>query len=155
MGRVVANDESAEHVHLPLPVAATETSPNAVVQDAKPIDHIPLSNCAIQRASKKVKRPNTFEIRSPYIDKIYYIQANNEAEMEDWMRAIESASSFECVSEPFNVQHNIHVDFCSETGFSVRVPCAVVVNARRTLSSRRCFRRFTGSSVLWGSQLFA
>jgi len=86
--------------------------------DAKPIDHIPLSNCAIQRASKKVKRPNTFEIRSPYIDKIYYIQANNEAEMEDWMRAIESASSFECVSEPFNVQHNIHVDFCSETGFS-------------------------------------
>ena len=33
------------------------------------------------------------------------------------MRAIENASSFECVSEPFNVQHNIHVDFSTETGF--------------------------------------
>lgn len=85
--------------------------------DSKPIDHIPLSNCAIQKASKKVKKQNTFEIRSPYIDKIYYIQANSEAEMDDWMRAIEAASSFECVSEPFNVQHNIHVDFSTETGF--------------------------------------
>jgi len=85
--------------------------------DPKPIDNIPLNNCAISKYTK-VKRPNVFEIRSPYIDKIYYIQANSVSEMEDWMRSIENASSLECVSEPFNVQHNIHVDFNSETGFS-------------------------------------
>lgn len=37
--------------------------------------------------------------------------------MDSWMKAIKNGTEFCVVSTPFNVEHNIHVDFNSETGF--------------------------------------
>ena len=51
-------------------------------------------------------------------DKIFYIHASNEEELSDWIHCIEHASDSDTVSSPFNVQHHIHVDFKSETGFT-------------------------------------
>lgn len=85
--------------------------------DSKPIDCIPLNNCTVYKCTK-TKRPYVFEISSNDFDRIYYIQASSEKERDEWMRMIEGAAALECVSEPFNVQHNVHVDFNSDTGFS-------------------------------------
>jgi len=86
-------------------------------QDVKPIDCIPLNNVSVYKASK-AKRKNVFELRSNDFDRVYYIQANSEQEQKEWMAAIDNAVAAQCVSEPFNVQHNVHVDFNSDTGFS-------------------------------------
>jgi len=37
--------------------------------------------------------------------------------MDEWMEVIKKRSDFCVVGSPFNVEHNIHVDFNSETGF--------------------------------------
>jgi len=38
--------------------------------------------------------------------------------MKEWLDAIETGSEYSSVSAPYNVQHEIHVDFDSATGFS-------------------------------------
>lgn len=54
---------------------------------------------------------------SPRIDKSFLIQASSQQEMDDWIEAINAGRNFYSVSSPFDLQHNIHVDFNSETGF--------------------------------------
>ncbi len=38
--------------------------------------------------------------------------------MDEWIRALEKGSEYSCVSTPYNLEHNVHVDFNSATGFS-------------------------------------
>lgn len=54
---------------------------------------------------------------SPRIDKSFLIQASSQQEMDEWIEAINAGRNFYSVSSPFDLQHNIHVDFNSETGF--------------------------------------
>jgi len=84
--------------------------------DVKPVGEIPLDGCKVKVDLKITKKPNCFEL-STRVDKTFYIQAENKIQMEDWMQAIKNGSDFCVVGAPFNVEHNIHVDFDSETGF--------------------------------------
>lgn len=85
---------------------------------AKPKGSIPLRSCHTKEASKANKQ-YCFEITAPRISKSFLIQANSPQEVKDWLEAIETASEYSSVSAPYNVQHEIHVDFDSATGFSV------------------------------------
>jgi len=85
--------------------------------DSKPVGVIPLRNCSCKEISKGGK-PFTFELQASRINKTFIIQATQPIEMKSWMEAIESGSEYSSVSAPYNVQHEIHVDFDSATGFS-------------------------------------
>lgn len=84
--------------------------------EPKPIDYIPLTGCTVRKAPN-TQKAYCIELIPQITTKKFFIQCNNEAEMNDWISAIESGANYEIVSSPFNVQHNIHVDFNSETGF--------------------------------------
>jgi len=86
--------------------------------DPKPIGEIPLEDCIIKRIadSDKIKRSCCFELYAPKMNKTFIIQAADEDEMKNWMKKIEGGSSF-VVGAPFRVEHPVHVDFHSETGF--------------------------------------
>jgi hypothetical protein len=87
--------------------------------DSKPVGFIPLKDSVVKRCDKyKGKRDFVFELNATTIGKSFYIQALNQSDMEEWMKEIQASSEIEIVSSPFNVQHNIHVDFNSETGFT-------------------------------------
>eukprot|EP01114_Cavostelium_apophysatum_P018584 TRINITY_DN577_c1_g1_i1.p1 TRINITY_DN577_c1_g1~~TRINITY_DN577_c1_g1_i1.p1 ORF type:complete len:484 (+),score=175.47 TRINITY_DN577_c1_g1_i1:129-1580(+) len=87
--------------------------------DSKPIDGIPLRGSQCRECKKfEGKFPFVIELNSPRISKIFYIQCNSQSDLKDWMEAIESGSEYSSVSAPYNVQHEIHVDFDSETGLS-------------------------------------
>eukprot|EP00009_Paramoeba_aestuarina_P008266 CAMPEP_0201525550 /NCGR_PEP_ID=MMETSP0161_2-20130828/28632_1 /ASSEMBLY_ACC=CAM_ASM_000251 /TAXON_ID=180227 /ORGANISM="Neoparamoeba aestuarina, Strain SoJaBio B1-5/56/2" /LENGTH=517 /DNA_ID=CAMNT_0047925519 /DNA_START=90 /DNA_END=1643 /DNA_ORIENTATION=- len=87
--------------------------------DSKPVGHIPLKDSVVRRSDKfKGKKDWVFELNATTIGKSFFIQAASQSEMEDWMREIQASSETDIVSSPFNVQHNIHVDFNSETGFT-------------------------------------
>jgi len=85
--------------------------------DPKPVGSIPLrgSSC---KETNRLGRPFCFELNAPRIPKVFFIQANAQNDMKEWMDAIEAGSEYSSVSAPYNVQHEIHVDFDSATGFS-------------------------------------
>jgi hypothetical protein len=85
--------------------------------DDKPVGVVPLRMCRVFETNK-VGKSFCFELTAPKINKTFLIQANNKSEVDDWMKAIEKASEYSCVSSPYNVEHKIHVDFNSATGFS-------------------------------------
>mmetsp|Transcript_35556 Transcript_35556/g.48582 ORF Transcript_35556/g.48582 Transcript_35556/m.48582 type:complete len:517 (+) Transcript_35556:56-1606(+) len=85
--------------------------------DSKPAGYVSLKDAVVRKSEKfKGKRDFVFELISP-TGKYFFIQAASRNEMEEWIKEIEASSEMEGVSAPFNVQHNIHVDFSSETGF--------------------------------------
>lgn len=88
--------------------------------DFKPLGEVPLEGANLT-TDTKIKKSNCFELYSPKIDKVFYVQAANKAEMDSWLNAIQDGSEYCVVGAPFNVEHNIHVDFNSETGFVVRL----------------------------------
>lgn len=83
----------------------------------KPVGVVPLRMCRVSKTTKTGK-PDSFELSAPKINKTFFIQANNKEEVDEWIRAIEKGSEYSCVSSPYNVEHKIHVDFNSATGFS-------------------------------------
>jgi len=85
--------------------------------DDKPVGVVPLRLCHISEAPK-VGKPFTFELSARKIGKTFYIQASSKTEADDWIRALEKGSEYSCVSTPYNLEHNVHVDFNSATGFS-------------------------------------
>jgi len=85
--------------------------------DAKPVGCIPLRSCQIKEATK-INRANCFELSAPRINKVFFIQCSGAQEVKEWMEAVEAGSEYSSVSAPYNVQHEIHVDFDSATGFS-------------------------------------
>eukprot|EP01119_Soliformovum_irregulare_P008600 TRINITY_DN21704_c0_g1_i1.p1 TRINITY_DN21704_c0_g1~~TRINITY_DN21704_c0_g1_i1.p1 ORF type:complete len:488 (+),score=109.34 TRINITY_DN21704_c0_g1_i1:28-1491(+) len=85
--------------------------------DPKPVGLIPLRSCTTKETNKMGK-PNCLELVAPRINKTFFIQAANAPEVKEWLAAIESGSEYSSVSAPYNVQHEIHVDFDSATGFS-------------------------------------
>jgi len=85
--------------------------------DPKPIAYVPLRGCDVRSSSKALK-PYCFELNAPSIAKMFIIQCNSDAEVKQWIEAITSGSEYSSVSAPYNVQHEIHVDFDSATGFS-------------------------------------
>src|SRR5690348_7520202 len=58
-----------------------------------------------------------FSVQPQKIPRIYYITATSEEEMSDWIDAIDNAGS-STIGTPYNISHNIHVDFDSNAGFS-------------------------------------
>jgi len=81
----------------------------------EPIDGIPLNDATIAVVSNPSK-PFMFSLEAPEIDKKFFIQCNSEADMNSWVEALNESNS-SGVSAPFNVRHDVHVDFSSETGF--------------------------------------
>jgi hypothetical protein len=86
----------------------------------EPLGTIPLEDCEVNTDNLKIQKQFMFELVSPKIEKTFYIQAANGDEMQSWVAAIKKGRSFYAVSTPFGLQHNIHVDFNSDTGFVVR-----------------------------------
>eukprot|EP01124_Arcella_intermedia_P020313 TRINITY_DN2779_c0_g1_i6.p1 TRINITY_DN2779_c0_g1~~TRINITY_DN2779_c0_g1_i6.p1 ORF type:complete len:480 (+),score=120.13 TRINITY_DN2779_c0_g1_i6:137-1576(+) len=82
--------------------------------DVKPIDLVPLSGATVC-VDSKMKREHTFELYSPGMDKLFYVQASTKEELNSWIQALEKACF--TVGTPFNVKQKIHVDFDSATGF--------------------------------------
>jgi len=85
--------------------------------DGKPVGYIPLRSCNAKETGKASK-PYTLELTANKISKTFLIQCNNAQEMKEWLQAIETGAEYSSVSAPYNVQHEIHVDFDSATGFS-------------------------------------
>ena len=71
------------------------------------------------KESSKSGKQYCFEVVAPRISKSFLIQANSQQEVKEWIDAVLAASEYSSVSAPYNVQHEIHVDFDSATGFSV------------------------------------
>jgi len=88
-----------------------------VKNDPKPKGYIPLRSC-VCKESNKFGKAYVIELSAPSINKVYYIQCYNQQDVKQWMAAIEAGSEYSSVSAPYNVQHEIHVDFDSATGFS-------------------------------------
>jgi len=85
--------------------------------ESKPLGEIPLEGSAVRKMeNKELKRSYCFELFSPTIQKTFYIQCNNDEELNTWMKDIQCGSSI-IVGTPSNVKHHVHVDFNSETGF--------------------------------------
>ena len=62
-----------------------------------------------------MKKPSCFELLAPKIDsKVFYIQANTDKEMNEWVQAIKDQASGGSVSSPFGLQHTVHVDFTQD-----------------------------------------
>lgn len=86
----------------------------------QPLGTIPLEDAVLTVTDTKVKNSKKeflFEVTSTRIDKSFLIQAASQQEMNEWIEAINAARNFYSVSSPFDLQHNIHVDFNSDTGF--------------------------------------
>eukprot|EP01117_Protostelium_nocturnum_P005559 TRINITY_DN200_c0_g1_i2.p1 TRINITY_DN200_c0_g1~~TRINITY_DN200_c0_g1_i2.p1 ORF type:complete len:423 (+),score=84.82 TRINITY_DN200_c0_g1_i2:162-1430(+) len=83
--------------------------------DVKPLGLVPLRGSSTRIVTK---RPMLLEVYSPNIDKTYLLECSNEQDTIDWKDAIVVASKFTSVSAPYNVLHQIHVDFDSATGFT-------------------------------------
>lgn len=85
--------------------------------DERPVGVVPLRLCHVTETTKTGK-PFSIELTARKIGKTYLIQATNKAEAEEWIRALEKGAEYSCVSTPYNLEHNVHVDFNSATGFS-------------------------------------
>mmetsp|Transcript_20370 Transcript_20370/g.34761 ORF Transcript_20370/g.34761 Transcript_20370/m.34761 type:complete len:488 (-) Transcript_20370:14-1477(-) len=85
--------------------------------DPKPAGVIPLRSVRCHVINFKNKE-FVFELIAPKINKSFNIQATSKHEMETWLKAIDLGSDYSNVSSPFNLEHKIHVDFNSATGFS-------------------------------------
>ena len=56
------------------------------------------------------------------MEQIFYIQAESVEEMNAWIEAIKEGSEYSVVGMPFNVAHNLHVDFDAARGGFVGLP---------------------------------
>lgn len=84
--------------------------------DPKPCGVIPLRNATCREVTSK--KAFVFELHAIKINKTFLIQAASAREVREWVQAIENGSEYSSVSAPYNVQHEIHVDFNTATGFS-------------------------------------
>jgi len=85
--------------------------------DDKPVGAVPLRRCHVEETNK-LGKPFTFELTAQKIGKTFFIQASSKVEVTEWIRALEKGAEYSCVSTPYNLEHNVHVDFNSTTGFS-------------------------------------
>eukprot|EP01098_Paradermamoeba_levis_P011491 TRINITY_DN4931_c0_g1_i6.p1 TRINITY_DN4931_c0_g1~~TRINITY_DN4931_c0_g1_i6.p1 ORF type:complete len:486 (+),score=143.56 TRINITY_DN4931_c0_g1_i6:131-1588(+) len=85
--------------------------------DSKPIDVVPLKGCEAAETNK-VGKPFCIQLSAPENNKTFFIQCGSRNEVEDWVNALNKASGFDdLISAPFNIKHDVHVDFNSATGF--------------------------------------
>lgn len=84
-------------------------------KDPKPAGSVCLRGATCQETNK-FNKPYCLELETQ--NKTFYIECNSEKEMKDWKQAFQTGSEYSSVSAPYNVQHEIHVDFDSATGFS-------------------------------------
>jgi len=85
----------------------------------KPLGEVKLENAKVNlpKGETKIKKKQfCFEVQTS-AGKTFFIQATDKASMESWASAIKTGSEYCVVGAPFNIEHNIHVDFNSETGF--------------------------------------
>jgi hypothetical protein len=86
--------------------------------DSRPAGVIPLRSARVRAADKVKDKEFVFELNAPKLQKVFYIQCASQQEMDQWLRKVEDGADYSSVSSPFNIEHKIHVDFNSATGFS-------------------------------------
>jgi len=89
--------------------------------DSEPLDEVPLKRSEVC-PSTKMGKPFCFELNAKAIEKIFYIQAESDDDMNARIAAIKAASEFSVVGMPFNVAHKLHVDFDASRGGFVGLP---------------------------------
>jgi len=89
--------------------------------DPEPLDEVPLKRSEVS-ATTKMTKPYCFELNAKAIEKIFFIHAESEEEMNAWIAAIKAGSEFSVVGMPFNVAHKLHVDFDASKGGFVGLP---------------------------------
>lgn len=89
--------------------------------DPTPLGEIPLRNCELELTGKMGKE-NCFMLNSRMSNKVFFIQTTGRQETEEWMDAIRRGRDYSPVGQPFNVSHNLHVDFDAQRGGFVGLP---------------------------------
>jgi serine/threonine protein kinase len=85
--------------------------------DKLPKGVIPLRRSRITEPKKsRASRPFSFLLHATAINKTFFIQARSQAEATGWIEAIEKGAEYTTVSQPYNVQHDVHVDYNASTG---------------------------------------
>jgi hypothetical protein len=86
--------------------------------DTKPVGEVPLRGVTVA-PSDKFEKSHMYELEAPTIQKNFFLVAPSADERESWMSAIRQAASLipSVVSGPYEVQHRVHVDFDSSTGY--------------------------------------
>lgn len=94
---------------------------------AQPVGKIYLKNCFISRNSDFPQRPYCLELaetENEVENRFYYISANSDEEINDWIAAIKKAGPAlpDSFGFPEKVKHEIHVSFDPETGAFINLP---------------------------------
>lgn len=90
-------------------------------KDPHPTEEIILKESTIEPTTKLGKE-FCFVISSKFPPKVYYLQAANQSELENWIAALRKGSEYSPVSNPFNVSHDTHVDFDASKGGFIGLP---------------------------------
>ena len=86
-------------------------------QDPAPVGEFSVTESTVE-VDTKLGKNLCLHVITNANEKDYYIQCNSQAELDDWMRAIREASKTSLISSPFDINHNTHVGFDAEKGFS-------------------------------------
>jgi len=70
------------------------------------------------RKCERSKASFAFELNATKANKVFFLDAESDEERVAWIAAVESATDVSAVSTPYAINHDVHVVFDLESGFS-------------------------------------
>ena len=85
---------------------------------APPLNSISIVDCFVEATPGDATE---FTLRSLHFDRVFRLRVEDPAQRIDWIEAISNSISNSCapISAPQEVQHNFHVSFDPDQGYSV------------------------------------